>query len=333
MTTLFRPLGSTLITRRLPPSHTGDLVVLGYHDLRSPGDFASWMRVEVGRFRDQLEVLSSVGRFLAPSDLSRRTALPAGSLSFLVTFDDGYANHLYLAAPVLESMRIPALFFISTLHMASGEPFWFDRVVTRLQAARLDRLDLSRFGLREYRFAPGDDRRRWEGIQPLLRDLKRLGNAADSDVAMVLDYLDAEYGEVAAPYDRSFRPITTSEASAVAARPGLTLGSHAHRHDILTRLGDAALGTSLEVSRQLLTQAAARPIEDIAYPNGDHDVRVRAACQRAGYHRGYTAERGLASHEGDSMLIPRLLVGGYDTVRDLLAGINRLLIASRLTHA
>ena len=43
----------------------------------------------------------------------------------MATFDDGYANNLHLR-PILEEFGIPAVFFISTGHVLSGKPFWWD---------------------------------------------------------------------------------------------------------------------------------------------------------------------------------------------------------------
>jgi peptidoglycan/xylan/chitin deacetylase (PgdA/CDA1 family) len=311
----------------------GRVIVLCYHDLRRSDDFSSWLRVDVETFRSHLELFSSLGRFVSPATLSEPASLEGRGLFFLMTFDDGYPNNLGLGLPVLEQFDAPAVFFISTWHVVTGEPFWFDRVVTRIQAAGLTRLDLSSLGLRDYAFAREDGARRWTGIQALLADLKHLGNPGDPGVERILAFFDTEYGAIAAPYDDRFRPIRMEELRVLASGRSCYLGSHGHRHEILTRLDDAALAESLTRSKQVLEHVSRQPVTAVAYPNGDEDARVRTACAGAGYRLGFATQAGLVTPTSDPFRLPRVLVGGYDTAPMLAANINELVIRSVVGHA
>jgi peptidoglycan/xylan/chitin deacetylase (PgdA/CDA1 family) len=325
-TRLLAGIGSAAGGRWVAGSGRGRLVVLCYHDLCERDDFTSWLRVEVARFREHLEALAAYGRFVAPDALENLDELPADRLHFLITFDDGYLNNLRLAADVLEQNDVPALFFISTHHLVSGEAFWFDRVVTRIQAAHLSRLDLSHFGLDDYRFFATDGARRWEDIQRLLTDLKHLGNPNEPSVARILGFLDSEYGIAAEVHDQRLRPLTIQELIQLASRRQTSFGSHGHQHEILSRLGQNALAESVSASKQILEGVLNRPIDEIAYPNGDEDQRVIDACIKAGYRRGYGTDPGLVPRKPDLWRIPRLFVGGYDTAADVIANVNTLLV-------
>ena len=46
--------------------------------------------------------------------------------SFVVTFDDGYANNLLKALPVLAELQVPATIFLATHYLDSTRPFPFD---------------------------------------------------------------------------------------------------------------------------------------------------------------------------------------------------------------
>jgi peptidoglycan/xylan/chitin deacetylase (PgdA/CDA1 family) len=86
-----------------------------------------------------------------------------------------------------------------------------------------------------------------------------------------------------------------------AAR-GIAIGSHAVSHPHLTTLSEDELRRELNESREEIEDRLGRPCEDLAYPYGEHDERVRAATRAAGYRRAY-ALRGSRS---DAYAAPRL---------------------------
>jgi peptidoglycan/xylan/chitin deacetylase (PgdA/CDA1 family) len=273
-----------------------------------------------------------MGVFVDPPALERLAELPVGGPRFLLTFDDGYPNNLRLGLPVLEDLRVPAVFFLSTHHLLSGEVFWFDRLVTPLQATGVTCLDLRQFGLREYRFAVGHDDRRWTGIQDLLNDVKRLGHPDSPAVLQVLDHVEALYGQWSVAPGNRLRPLNVQELRQMAQSRLCFFGSHGHRHQILTELEDTALARSLHHSKHVLEGLLGVTIGHFAYPNGSYDDRVVRACVQAGYQRAYAASPGLLTPRTDRFRIPRLLVGGYDSPDMVAARVNTLLLTRGLAE-
>ena len=194
--------------------------------------------------------------------------------------------------------------------MQDRQPFWSDIVTTPIQAEGLAVLDLRDHGLGEFRFRPGDADARWQDIQALLVALKARGNEDEPVVAAVLDDLRRRYAATLARNLPRFRPMEPAEVAALAASPGCRIGSHAHRHRILTRLGDEDLAWNLGESRRLLEDLVQVPVRDLAYPNGDHDERVLRSAACAGYERAYTVAPGLLAGDSPHLARPRLGIGG-----------------------
>ena len=286
------------------------LLVLMYHDLREDDDFPNWLRVGVSAFDRQLAFLREIGDIVDPAACADPDALPADRLHFVLTFDDGYVNNLRLALPVLARHRVPAVFFVSTGHMQDQQPFWSDEVVTAIEGAGLADLDLGDFGLGRFAFRAGPPDARWDDIQRLLAALKEQGNEDDPKVAAVLAHLRRrQAGALDTHLDR-FRPLTTAEVGELATSPWARIGGHSHRHRILTRLQDDELRMNLAESRRLLETATGHRVTTMAYPNGDHDARVREAAACAGFERAYTVGSGFVDRASDPFALPRLGVAG-----------------------
>jgi peptidoglycan/xylan/chitin deacetylase (PgdA/CDA1 family) len=86
------------------------------------------------------------------------------------------------------------------------------------------------------------------------------------------------------------------------AQRGVVIGSHSVSHPHLTRLSADELRRELNESKEEIEDRLGRPCEDLAYPYGEHDERVRAAARAAGYGRAY-ALRGSRS---DPYAAPRV---------------------------
>jgi peptidoglycan/xylan/chitin deacetylase (PgdA/CDA1 family) len=99
-----------------------------------------------------------------------------------------------------------------------------------------------------------------------------------------------------------------------AAR-GIAIGSHAVSHPHLTTLPEDELRRELNESKQEIEDRLGRPCEDFAYPYGEHDGRVRAATQAAGYARAYA----LRGSRADAYAAPRLDLYRRHTVPRMLA--------------
>ena len=82
---------------------------------------------------------------------------------------------------------------------------------------------------------------------------------------------------------------------------GVRIGSHAVSHPHLTRLSDNELRRELEDSKAEIEAELGRRCPELAYPYGEHDARVRATTQAAGYDRAYA----LGGRKGDPYALPR----------------------------
>ena len=129
----FRPRLSALRHLRRPRVNARRLILL-YHRIASPEHDPFALSVGASQFQDHLDILRSHCQMVTLDELlDTRTA--NRSVLASVTFDDGYADNLTTALPILRQAGIPATFFICTGCLGDVRGFWWDRVATAIAAA------------------------------------------------------------------------------------------------------------------------------------------------------------------------------------------------------
>lgn len=110
--------------------HLSAPVVLMYHSVcRNAGRDLFNLHVDPERFEAQIATLAATYQIVSLTEIGRD--IGAGSLrpnTLAVTFDDGYANNLSIAAPVLQKFNVPATLFICTGFLGR-DAFWWDQLV------------------------------------------------------------------------------------------------------------------------------------------------------------------------------------------------------------
>ena len=164
-----------------------------------------------------------------------RRRLPERAVA--VTFDDGYADNLEIAAPILAEHGIPATLFVATGLVDADGPPWWDRLASLLlEPARLpSTLALSSGGdpwhipplaTGERRSSPTSSTlecRAGDAPARLLRGLARAARARSADREATLDEI-AEWA--GAPRSCGRIVMTWEQVRLFAALPGLALGAH-----------------------------------------------------------------------------------------------------------
>jgi peptidoglycan/xylan/chitin deacetylase (PgdA/CDA1 family) len=190
-------------------------------------------------FDSQLQYLHRNASVLPLSDAVRRLreqSLPAGAVS--ITFDDGYANNLHLALPLLQRYRMPAAVFLSTAYIESGD--WYPFV--KLKLLRLKDRSLT---LPEYKSNPVDT----------------VLQAAASHWPPVEASLTSEQRE-------TLRPLTVSEVRG-ADSALIEFGAHSHTHGIARNETPERRGQEVRVSVGKVAAWTGRRAGIYSYPNGE----------------------------------------------------------------
>lgn len=214
--------------------------------------------------------------------------LPEGTVA--VTFDDGYRNVLTNAAPVLESLAIPATVYIVTGFVERGEMVWTDRIVSALAATRKERLELTAEG-QSIELPLGTASEKIAADLELRARCKSLPDEERvSLVSRFVESLAVEESELRAAW-ADHEPLRPQDLGALPGH-GIEVGSHTESHKILTRCSPEEARRELDASRRFIEGSTERRCAEFSYPNGgpgDFDARTGRLAKEAGYESAVTS--------------------------------------------
>ena len=209
-------------------------------------------------FAQQLNVLAEHFRVLPLADAIerlRRGALPARAAS--ITFDDGYADNVEVALPLLKSRQLHATFFIATGFLDGG-CMWNDRIIEATRDAPGDNLDLRQIGLGTHSLVGWEARRR--AAEALIGMLKYLSVAERTEKVASL--------AAACRTDRMPQLMMTRAQLQTLDAAGMDIGGHTVNHPILAATDFESARTEISSGREELAGLLRRRIDFFAYPNG-----------------------------------------------------------------
>ena len=191
---------------------------------------------------EQLQYLTRHTRILPLSEAVRRLGdgtLPPRSPS--ITFDDGYANNVSLAYPLLQKYSAPATIFLSTAYIESGEMYPF----LKLKLIQLTLgAELKPDALLEYKSTP----------------LDQVTERADRWWSVVKSRLSSDQWT-------ALKPLKIVEVGAADSKL-VEFGAHSHTHCILKNESRERRRDEIQISIQKVGQWTGRPVSLFSYPNG-----------------------------------------------------------------
>ena len=274
------------LSRWLQARVLGGALILGYHRINHTAEDVYEVCVAPENFAEHLDVLRKHTNPISLSKLVQHLkegSLPRKSVS--VTFDDGYADNLYHAKPLLEKNAIPATVFVCTGY--SGKEFWWDELVRLVMASQAD--------LRALHLQVGKSLFQWEqpNGSPEAKD-PVVRNQFRHALYHFLLALDVEVQNDAMNTIRTWSGLPADETSVSRGMSGqellqlvdgglIELGAHTRNHLMLPQLSLERQRDEIVTSKRDLETLLGRPVEGFAYPNGRSTDKAKQIIGESGF--------------------------------------------------
>lgn len=269
-------------------------------------------------FEAQLDKLCDL---MSPIDWPTLVAWRAGRTKipnnvFLLTFDDGLADHFDVVLPILESRGLRGVFFVQTNILINGtmdsahEIHLLIRKIgtTGLAGAVQQWLASHRkAGEREcFDVDPRQARETYPYETPEGAGLKYL-------LAFVLPYeLKNEIihelflSRVGDPRDHAARWYLQWDQISALEAAGHTIGGHGHDHEPYARLTVSEQARDMVRCASILREGLGAGRRPFSYPYGSQDEDIARRCAFCGFVNGFTTQEGWVDRRADSHRLCRV---------------------------
>lgn len=319
------------MTRQLKSRFDRKAIILMYHRVAEVNTDPWSLCVTPQHFAEHLEI---VKKHFCPTSLQHlMKALRKGKVprrSVVVTFDDGYADNLHNAKPLLERCNVPATVFLSTGYIGQGREFWWDELDRLLlQPGILPgilRLTINRnthvWELPEmayYNENTGWQYRNWKAWDdaPNSRHFlylslwKLLQPLPESEQREVLDELLVWANS--GPNGRlTHRILSQQEVVTLAQGRLVEVGAHTVTHPLLSALPAALQRDEIQLSKASLEKILGHPVTSFAYPYGDYSAETVPIVRDAGFTCSCSTLVGTVGKDTNRFQLPRVTIEDWD---------------------
>lgn len=244
----------------------GGCTVLLYHRVTDLDTDPQLLSVSPANFDAQIAFLKNNYNLLKieqfKEHLLNKKRFPANSV--LITFDDGYADNLLEALPILEKHQAQALFYISTGTLNTENEYWWDaveRIVLLSKGTPVN--DTYTLRGKSYDLKGLDKAKREELYNALLPELRTMVSAErEQKLAELAAIMNAETPR------KTHRAMTFEELKKMSVSESAVVGAHTHLHPSLGSLNYDEQYREIETSKKILEEKLSQKITHFSYPFG-----------------------------------------------------------------
>ncbi|MUL38741.1 polysaccharide deacetylase [Gloeocapsopsis sp. AAB1 = 1H9] len=320
------------IARRLRNRFEPGGLILLYHRVAEVDSDPWSLCVTPQHFAEHLDVLRKHG---CPMQLQQLIqGLQDGKLanrSVSITFDDGYADNLHNAKPLLDRYNIPATVFLTSGYIGHEREFWWDELERLLlQPGTLPETLRLSINSKTYQWELGEAADYTEDAyqhhcywqfehedtpsqrHALYRSLYQLlCSLRAGDRQKVLDELLV--WSSAEPANRpTHRCLSLAEAIALEQGGLIEVGSHTVTHPLLSTLPLSLQQDEIEQSKARLEEIVGHAVSSFAYPHGNYTAETATLVRQAGFACACSTAADTVWQHTDCFQLPRVVVEDWD---------------------
>jgi surface carbohydrate biosynthesis protein/FkbM family methyltransferase len=227
-----------------------------------------------------------------------------------ITFDDGYADNLIHALPVIEAAQVPVTVFVTSGGLDAPQAFWWDALAHLFfEGALPETIDICLEGTPKV-VPTQTPRQRFDAYERLCG---RLRNASPATIRRRLPDIFVRAGRPLNGY-ADHRRLRADELKRLAQSPWVEIGAHSVNHPRLSTLTPEAQMREIYLSKRQLEEITGEPVRFFSYPFGaaqDFTQTTADIARECGFAGAVANIQGRIAAPVDRYRVPRRLVRNW----------------------
>ena len=187
--------------------------------------------------------------------------------SVIVSFDDGFENNYSVAAPILEELKIPAIFYVASGVVNTTIMFWVDELEDCINKSKKSYINIKLD--KEYNFQIDTNSRKIKAINRIKNYIKA---SKMVKINKILECVKNQTGVQSSVYHaENYAKITWDQLKEMNSNKLFCVGGHSLYHDILAYLSLKRLKKEIQISIKLLEYHLGEKIRHYSYPEGQKE--------------------------------------------------------------
>ncbi|MPZ37717.1 MAG: polysaccharide deacetylase family protein [Rhizobiales bacterium] len=249
--------------------------------------------------------------FVSLDEMLERLIAPSERPFAAFTFDDGFADSLTHALPVMERFNAPMTVYVATGMILRSMDAWWLGLAAWIRAN--DRIALPAAGLAFDCADPAGKKRAFVAIEAVIHHNYELLPNVRAAIAAQGIYSDSLVDREA---------LTIAQLRELSRHPLVTIGGHGDTHINLARASDDTAYREMMSNRRFLEELIGRPVEHFAYPFGNARAcgnREAEFARSVGFRTAVTTRSGAVfpAHLDHPYALPREVLSANDTPSSL----------------
>lgn len=281
------------------------VAILRYHSvLERPDDYAHSIGLGISHsrrsFAMQMELIASkynlVNMDQVSSYLRGESNLPARSVA--VTFDDGFADNLEVAGPVLARFGVPAAVYLAIDYIDNAKAPWYCRLRHAFAETKIEKWQV---GDKKFDMSNPEERR-----SAYVEAAKTCAQLSRKSQEQKLDEIEAALGVEAL----ALPIMLTWDGARALLRQGHIIGSHTFSHPNMAYVAGQDLIQEISDSRTEIEKQTATEIVHFSYPSPilepHYSEESITATKNAGYRTAVTCRPGAVGTGDNAFALQRV---------------------------
>ncbi len=309
---------------------TSRSLILMYHRVAKQGIDPWALAVTPEHFAQHLDILKKHTQPISLRELAlahQQGKIPQRAV--VITFDDGYADNLYNAKPILDKYQIPATVFIATGYTEKKREFWWDeldniffqpkklpeklslKVNGKLhgwelgEAVNYTEVEQPNYETRAWNAQTGTRMYLYHSVWNQLLNLEEIER--EEALNKIIEWANYQ------PIPRfTHRPMTPEELLILESSGWIEIGAHTINHPALPAHSVTTQKAEIEKSKAYLEKILGHPVTTFTYPFGAYNNQTRSIVKKAGFICACSTVEETVWKWCDRFLLPRFTVLDWD---------------------